>query len=181
MKDVCRASTLSRASRAFSPAKGHLRTVALLLFLSLFALSFVCTLSAQTTTGTGSIVGIASDPSGAVISLAKVTITNLATGRAIDLTTNSAGAFNSGALIPGNYIARFSAKGFSSVEVAATVFLGNTATVNATLQVGVEKTTIDVQGYAAAVNTEQPTVQGVLTEQQIDSLPVSGRNVLDLA
>jgi hypothetical protein len=140
-----------------------------------------CPLPAQTTIGTGSIVGSVSDSSGAVIRGAKVTVSNVATGRVIDLTTNSSGAFNSGALIPGNYITQISAKSFSPVAVSATVLLGNTATINATLQIGQEKTTIEVKGSAPGVNTEQPTVQGVLSEQQIENLPVNGRNFLDLA
>ena len=43
----------------------------------------------QTTVATGSVVGVVNDPSGAVISGAKVTVTNIATGQVIDLTTNS--------------------------------------------------------------------------------------------
>ncbi|MGD0183086.1 MAG: carboxypeptidase-like regulatory domain-containing protein, partial [Terriglobales bacterium] len=50
---------------------------------------------AQTTVGTGSIVGTVTDPSSAVLGGAKVTITNLATGHVMTLTTNSSGAFNS--------------------------------------------------------------------------------------
>ena len=49
---------------------------------------------AQTTVGTGSIVGTVTDPSGAVVSNAKVTITNTATGQVIEQTTNSSGAYN---------------------------------------------------------------------------------------
>jgi hypothetical protein len=50
-----------------------------------------CPLFGQTTVGTGSIVGTVSDPSGAVISGAKITIMNTATGHIIELTTNSSG------------------------------------------------------------------------------------------
>jgi hypothetical protein len=157
------------------------RMPSLILWVALLQSSLACALLAQTTIGTGSIVGTVSDPSGAVISAAKVTITNVATGRVIDLTTNSAGAFNSGALIPGDYTTQFSAKGFSAVAVPVTVLLGNTATVNATLKVGQEKTVTVVQDSAAQVNTQEPTVQGVLNERQIENLPVNGRNFLDLA
>jgi Carboxypeptidase regulatory-like domain len=140
-----------------------------------------CPLLAQTTIDTGSVVGTVSDPVGAVISGADVTITNVATGQVIGLTTNASGAFNSGALVPGNYKTQVSAKGFSTVAVELAVLVGNTATVNATLQVGPQKTVIQVQDSAAQVNREQPTVQGVLNEQQIENLPVNGRNFLDLA
>ena len=83
-----------------------------LTLLLLMALNTAQPLFAQTTVGTGSIVGTVSDPSDAVISGAKVTITNSATGQVIELTTNSSGSFNSGALIPGNYKSQISAPGF---------------------------------------------------------------------
>lgn len=136
---------------------------------------------AQTTVGTGSIVGTVSDPSGAVIGGASVKITNLSTGQLISLTTNSSGSFASSALAPGDYKTTVSAKGFSSAETVVTVQVGNTARVNVALRIGNEKEMVEVQDSAAQVNTEQPTVQGVLTEEQIENLPVNGRNFLDLA
>src|SRR6202521_3123896 len=165
-----------------SAATGNFaRVFACVLAAGLALLSITHPLFAQTTVSTGSIVGIVNDPSGAVISEAKITITNLATGQLINLTTNSSGSFNSGALIPGNYKTLVSAKGFSSAEVSLTVLVGNTATVNVNLQIGQQNQIIEVQGSAARVNTEQATVQGVLTADQIDNLPVNGRNFLDLA
>jgi Carboxypeptidase regulatory-like domain len=148
----------------------------------LFALAHgTSRLLAQTTVGTGSIVGIVSDPSGAVISSAKITITNMATGQVIQLSTNSSGSFNSGALIPGDYKTQVTATGFRSVEVSTTVLLGNTATVNVHLQIGAENQVVEVKSSELSVNTEQPTVQGVLSEKQIENLPINGRNFLDLA
>src|SRR6516225_7991151 len=146
--------------------------MALLLSLSMLA---------QTTVGSGSIVGTVTDPSGAVLSGAKVTVTNAGTGQTIETTSNSAGAYASGALTPGTYKVQVAAKGFSSVSSTVTVQVGNTSTVNAKMSLGQETTTIEVQGSAVQVNTEQPTVQGVLTANQIENLPVNGRNFLDLA
>jgi hypothetical protein len=122
-----------------------------------------------------------SDPSGAVVVGAKTAITNIATGQVVNFTTNSSGAYNSGALVPGNYRVQVSAKGFSSAETSVTVRVGNTATANVNLQVGDAKQVIEVQSPPLQVNTEQATVQGVLNEQQIENLPVNGRNFLDLA
>ena len=157
------------------------RVFAFMLAACITPLSITHPLFAQTTISTGSIVGTVSDPSGAVISEADITITNLATGQIIRLTTNSAGAFNSGALIPGNYKVRIAAKGFRSAEVPTTVLLGNTATVTVGLQLGNEKQVVEVQSSALRVNTEQAAVQGVLNAEQIENLPVNGRNFLDLA
>ena len=151
--------------------------IAGLLAVGLFAMQAV----AQTTVGTGSIVGMVTDPSGAVVSGARVVITNIDTGVPVDLTTNSAGSYNSGALTPGNYKVQASAKGFATFSEPVALKVGNTATVNAKLQVGQESQVIEVQGSEVAVNTEQAEVQGVLDSHQIDNLPVNGRNFLDLA
>ncbi len=136
---------------------------------------------AQSTVGTGSIVGTITDPSGAVFGGAKVAIINSATGQVISLTTNSSGTYNSGALIPGNYKVRVSAKGFRTNETALTVLVGNTANGNVKMEIGQESQVVEVQASMVTVNTEQATVQGVLNAEQIENLPVNGRNFLDLA
>ncbi len=74
-----------------------------------------------------------------------------------------------------------SAKGFSSVSPPVTVQVGNTASANIKMQLGQESQVIEVQASEVQVNTEQATVQGVLTADQIENLPVNGRNFLDLA
>lgn len=152
----------------------------------LLALMIACLLSpsllfAQTTLSTGSIVGTVTDPSGAVVGGAKVAITDTGTNQTFTLTSNSSGAFSSGPLDPGNYKVQVSAKGFSTVSQSVTVQVGNTATMNAKLALGQESTIIEVQGTMVQVNTEQAMVQGVLNASQIENLPVSGRNFLDLA
>src|SRR5207302_10780205 len=89
--------------------------IALILLLS------TASLLAQTTVGTGSLVGTVTDPSGAVVSVAKVTITNIATGQATALTTNPAGAYNSGSVAPGHVKLQLSCKGFIPVIQLVTV------------------------------------------------------------
>ena len=138
-------------------------------------------LLAQTTISTGSIQGLVTDPSGAVVSGAKISISNKATGRLITARTTSAGAYTSGALTPGDYTLRVEAEGFKTSEVALTVQVGVTAPGNIKLQVGLTTQVVEVQGTQVAVNTQQATVQGVLTTEQIENLPINGRNFLDLA
>ncbi len=162
-------------SRSF---RNYLSTVSLLCLL-VGCLPFA--LMAQTTISTGSIQGLVTDPSGAVVSGAKVSISNKATGRVITTTTTSAGAYTSGALTPGNYTLRVEAQGFKTFETTITVQVGVTAAGNAKLQVGQAAQVVEVQGTEIAVNTQQATVQGVLTAQQIENLPINGRNFLDLA
>jgi hypothetical protein len=152
----------------------------LLALVTLFLVSSSLLL-AQTTLSTGSISGTVTDPSGAVVDGARIVITNTGTGQALNLTSNSAGAFSSGPLDPGSYKVQVSAKGFSSVSQNVTVQVGNAATINPKLQVGQESQVIEVQASTVQVNTEQATVQGVLTSDQVENLPVNGRNFLDLA
>jgi Carboxypeptidase regulatory-like domain/TonB dependent receptor len=159
----------------------NLERIAVVFLVMLTTQSLVYPLFAQTTVGTGSIVGNVTDPSAAVIIGASVTVTNGATGQVLSFTTNSSGAYNSGALLPGNYKVQVLARGFNQVETPVTVLIGNTATVNAKLQVGQESQVIEVLGSAVRVNTEQATVQGVLNAEQIENLPVNGRNFLALA
>jgi hypothetical protein len=116
-----------------------------------------------------------------LVSDAKVVVTNTGTDRTISLTAGGSGAFSSGPLEPGQYKVQVSAKGFSGISGTVTVQVGNAATVSAKLQLGAESTVIEVVGSSVAVNTEQATVQGVLTSDQVANLPVNGRNFLDLA
>ena len=136
---------------------------------------------AQTTISTGSIQGTVTDQSGAVVSDAKVTITGKATGRTVTVTTSSSGTYTSGALTPGDYTIRVEAQGFKTIEQTAIAEVGVTTAGNIKMQLGQATQVVQVEGSALEVNTEQATVQGVLTPVQIENLPINGRNFLDLA
>ena len=160
----------SRAAMRFSLLFALMATLALLTSAAF----------AQTTISTGSIIGTVTDTSGAVVEGAKITITG-PTGQIVSATTNAQGGYSAGNLIPGQYKTRIEAKGFKTVQLALDVKVGNTANGSAKLEVGQESTVVDVQASDVQVNTEQATVQGVLTATQIENLPVNGRNFLDLA
>jgi hypothetical protein len=147
----------------------------LLLFFAMGA-----NLNAQTIS-TGSIQGTITDPSGAVLPDVKVTVTNVGTNRVQTFTTSDRGAYSTGPIVPGNYLVRVEAKGFRTAELSLNVVIGAVTSGNIKMQVGQSEQTVEVSAETLRVNTEQPTVQGVLNAQQIDSLPISGRNFLDLA
>ncbi len=136
---------------------------------------------AQTTISTGSIQGVITDPSGALIGNAKISISNKSTGRVLTVKSTSAGAYTSGALTPGNYTLTVEAPGFKTTETAVTVEVGVTTPGNVKLQLGQATQVVVVQETPVEVNTQQATVQGVLTSDQIENLPINGRNFLDLA
>ena len=140
-----------------------------------------CRLLAQSTISTGSIVGTVTDASGAAVQGVRVVITRRSTAQVVKVTTNSVGAYNSGALIPGDYSVQLSVAGFRTVSSSATVLVGNIATMNIKLEMGLATQVVEVQATQVQVNTEQASVQGVLNAEQIERLPVNGRNFLDLA
>ena len=147
--------------------------------LSIFAV--VLPSFAQITVATGSIMGAVSDPTGAVINEARITITNVDSGQEVSVRTNTAGAFSSGALLPGQYRVVFSAMGFNTAETRSTVLVGNITSLNVRLQIGSARDVLEVRASDSQINMEQATVQGVLEENLIENLPISGRNYLELA
>ncbi len=136
---------------------------------------------AQTTVGQGSVQGIITDPSGAVVPNAKISITAKSTGQTATVMTNSSGIYNSGGLLPGDYVLKIEGQGFKTEVITVTVQIQQTATGNVKLELGAGTTVVEVQAQTETVNTEQATVQGVISGEQIDNLPVNGRNFLDLA
>lgn len=136
---------------------------------------------AQATVGTGSIQGTVLDPNGAVAPTAKVTITRKGTGQVLTPAVTSSGEYNSGPLTPGDYLVRIEASGFKSIERPFSVQIGQIASGNFTLEIGTSNTVITVEASVVEVNTQQASVQGVVTQDQIENLPINGRNFLDLA
>ena len=149
--------------------------------LAAFVLLSAIPVVAQATISTGSIQGTITDPQGAVVTGAKVIVANRGTGQKVTFNTSSTGAFTTGALIPGDYLVRIEAPGFESAEKPVVVQVGVITPANIKMTIGKETQTITVEGNAVTVNTEQATLQGVITTQQIDNLPFNGRNFLDLA
>src|SRR5438067_2566897 len=157
---------------------------ALMIVVALFVAAMLAAppqAGAQATISTGSVQGTIVDPKGAVVTSARITITNKDTGQKLESEATSAGTYNSGPLPPGRYVVRVAAQGFKTVEQTVEVAVGIITSANITLELGSENTVVTVESSAISVNTEQATVQGILSAQQIENLPVNGRNFLDLA
>src|SRR6266849_7029362 len=93
----------------------------LAIFAVVVILAFSAAATAQTTISTGSIQGTITDPSGAVVYGAQITINNKATGQVVRTKSSSSGTYSSGALQPGNYVVQVEAKGFKTLELPVTV------------------------------------------------------------
>ncbi len=137
--------------------------------------------SALAQTATGSIRGIVSDPSKAIISGAKVTVTNKDTGAARVTQTNSAGEFQFSLLQPGDYEIKVTMQGFKSHVAPITLQVGESITSDFSMEVGGANETVVVTSETPVINTSDFKIDGVVNRKQIDNLPLNGRNFLQLA
>jgi hypothetical protein len=149
--------------------------------VTLFLWAWSLTILAQQPVG--SIEGTVTDQSGAVIAGAKVTVTEKATGRVINTTTNESGFYVMRALLPGQYSVKIEQSGFGSViSENVTVQVGQVANVSVEMKVGGAQAVVDVTANTdVQVDTARQTVDGVITARQIEQLPLNARNFLDLA
>lgn len=155
----------------------HLRTYGALLIFLLVA----CSLSAQVSS-TITITGAVSDPSGAVIPDADVTVTNNATRVETKLNTNASGNFVATGLAAGTYTVQIAKEGFRTyVQNSVTVNSAETRAVTAVLTVGDAGQQIQVEATAAQVQTVTADMTSVVASQQVSNLPLNGRNFSSLA
>jgi hypothetical protein len=148
--------------------------------LAVFAL-LALTSSAFAQVQYGQITGTVTDPSGAAIANAKVTVTNPATNLSISTTTNSSGNYTVKELPLGLYKVTAEASGFKTVSnTDITVNAGTIAHVDVKMTMGQAREIVEVTGAAAAVNTEDSKLASTVSSAQISNLPLNGRNVYDL-
>lgn len=148
--------------------------------VALFCLvAFSGTVNAQ---GLGSIVGTVSDPSGAIISGANVTATEVGTGFTRTAITDSEGRYVLASLRPAPYDLKVEATGFRLfVRTGITLLADQTLTVNVTAQVGTKEEVINVTSNAIQVDTSTPTIKQVIEQQRLVELPLNGRNAAELS
>jgi hypothetical protein len=150
-------------------------------FLSVCIL-FLCAGSvAFAQAGRGSISGLVSDPSGAVVNGAKVTALNHATGVELHTVTSDAGLYNFVSLNPGLYVVTASQKGFEGVaQDNVLVTVDQVTTANIALRVGSVTETVTVTETSALVDTSNSTVGQLIDSTAIARVPLLTRNVFDL-
>jgi hypothetical protein len=152
------------------------------LALTLATTTFSPSASAQAISSNGgAIQGTITDPTGAAVPGATVVISNPDTGYTHTLTTDGVGFYSLGPLIPGPYVITVTAGTFAKLKVTTVVRTGTATSGNEKLSLGGATETVEVTAGAIQVNTDQISVAGVVTQEQIDNLPVNGRNILDVA
>src|SRR5258706_5842102 len=136
--------------------------------------------SAQLPTST--LNGTVTDPQGAAVAGAQVVITSNATGLSKGPATGGDGGFAVADLTPGDYTVRVSVSGFATSEFKRVrLDVGRASTLDVSLKIAKAGEVIEVTGSQLAVNTTQSEVQGVVGSEEMQALPLNGRNFLELA
>jgi len=129
----------------------------------------------------GSIEGIVTDPQGAAIPNVAVTVTSVATNVPSKTTTNRSGSYLVESLVPGEYAARFEAKGFEPLQlVHIQVTAGLTSRQDAQLHLGATVQTMEVSAAASQVQTEATNYSSNVASRQVSELPLAGRDLQQL-
>ena len=130
---------------------------------------------------TGSILGVALDAQGLVVSNARVTARNTETGLARPAQTNDRGEYRIDFLPPGSYEISVENAGFRTFRQTGIVLqVGQLARVDARLEVGETTAAVTVNAAAVAVNTTDATVGQTVSTEQITTLPIVNRSVYSL-
>jgi hypothetical protein len=142
----------------------------------------LCLLASSSTaawaqSGLATITGIVSDAQGAAVPGAMVSATNTATNVPYTGVTNEAGVYTINAVAIGAYQVKVELQGFKSVTSNVSLSAGQTARVDATLEVGNLAESVEVTATSAVLQTENAVVGAKLDRDQVEKLPIQGRNL----
>ncbi len=147
----------------------------------LFALLLFACAGVMAQVQNGVFTGTVTDPQGAALAGAAVTITNQDTGYSSAVKTNESGQYTSQSLPVGNYKFNVESSGFkTATKQNVKLDVGTTARLDFRMAVGQATETIEVTTEAAVVNTEDSKLASNVGASQIESLPLNGRNVYNL-
>ena len=158
--------------------QSELRVAALV--LALLSLIAICANAAFGQAEAGTISGTVRDASGAVLTGAKVTATNVATSASRTAQSNNVGQYSIPGLTPGNYNVTISSANFQTFKTTTEVPVGGVVSVDAQLSVGSSSTVVEVTaGAATQVNTQTQELSQLIDTQQVSMLPSLTRNAYD--
>jgi hypothetical protein len=141
------------------------------------ALLFALLLPAAGQSTAGRLLGRVSDTTGAVVSGAKVTLVNEATGVSRETKTNDSGDYNFIEVVPGNYRVEYALEGFKKdLRRNVTVQVNQVLTLNVTMQPGGVSETVEVTSEAPLVDTTSTQLGAVVNDRAISQLPLNARD-----
>ena len=126
---------------------------------------------------TGRILGRVSDPSGAVLSGVKITLTNQGTSLTIVATSNDSGDFSIVNVVPGTYQVAFELTGFKkNLQKDVTLDVNQVLTLNSVLQIGGTQEVVDVTSEVPQVDTTSTQLGAVINDRSVNELPLNTRD-----
>jgi len=134
----------------------------------------------QTTTS-GSVAGVVTDPSGAVIPETNMTLKDVDRGSTQGTTTNQVGAYRFDLLLPGKYSVTAARTGFQTFERSVDVNVGRVTTADFQLTIGTASTTVEVSGQAPLVETDSGNLASTILETQAANIPNPGNDLTYMA
>src|SRR5438270_8234706 len=166
--------------RSTALSAGHKTNAAYRIILLILALSLSsCFALAQSTAGR--MLGSVTDQSGAAVAGANVVVTDTQRGISRTLVTDASGEYVAADLTPGTYKIHVEAKGFKSAErPSVTIEVATDVRADFALQPGNVSETVTVSGDIPLLNTTSSTLGGTLSNQEINDLPLNGRNYENL-
>src|SRR6266403_276546 len=139
-------------------------------------------ISSQAFGQNATVVGTITDPSGAAVANATVTITHNETGKVYHLTSNTDGQYVAPDLPIGHYNIKVEASGFKAAEQKGVVLqVGDRTRLDYQMSMGGASETITVEANAVQVQTDSGELSNVITDQQVSQLAVNGRSIYQLA
>src|ERR1039458_10237367 len=154
------------------------------LFFSVFLASMLLALATPlwAQKDAGAIVGLVRDPSGAVVTGAKVTVTDVDRGIQLTLSTNGAGEYVASPLRIGRYTVTVEKQGFKKAMAGPVqVNIQDRIAVDLKLDPGMTTEVVTVTGEAPQLETETSEIGQLVDQRRINALPLNGRNYAQLA
>jgi outer membrane receptor protein involved in Fe transport len=157
------------------------RSLCFALFMELMTIAFIVAPSQAQVTG-ATLSGTVTDPSGAAIPQAQVSIRNVATGVSTVTTTNTDGFYSVPNLLPGSYELTVTASGFATAAHSnITLAVGEKQVLPVAMSVGQSTQTVVVNAAPPAVELATSTISGEVTSSTVRELPLNGRDWTQLA
>lgn len=135
----------------------------------------------QASTALAQLNGSVSDPSGGLIAKAKINLRSVDTNQSYATTSNAQGYYVLSSIPPGNYELTATFTGFGKYSQQMTLRVGQAATVDISMKVATAKEQVVVTAESPVIEVTRSEVSQVIETQQIDSLPISGRQFTDFA
>jgi hypothetical protein len=165
------------ASNALYGLRMGVASITLFQLVSLFFCTLGLSLSASAQTERTYLTGAVTDPQGKGVPQAKVVAVQDATGLKRETQTTSQGTYQLADLPAGVFTIQFSKEGFSTYQANnVRQIVGQTGTLNVTLSLGNKREEVNVSESLVQLDKVDVTVGGPVEEQQVNELPINGRN-----